>query len=392
MPNLCRWMKFCLGSKNGLDPAPTRRRVILMPLLLAASVTVSGCQPETPVQLAFLGSFSGKGADLGESGRNGALLAIEDANANGGIAGRDVELLVYDDQQDPNTALRALETIAKQDIKLIIGPMTSSVAEAIYPALQRLELFAISPTVTASALHGQADRFFTIASPTQRNSQVSANKLYQQGARRVAIIYDTNNRAFSQDWADHYRQYFTAVGGKVVALLAYDGSQSGSFGHLIEQAKRAEADSLMLVSGAVDTVRLVQLARKEGDPTWHIVASSWAATEHLIQLGGRSVEGVWMTQFFNREHQAARYRDFSVRYQQRFRQDPGFASVTAYDATQAIIQALRQKSPQQTLDHALLHTGPYTGLQAEWTFDRHGDANRPTFLTIVKNGRFELFP
>lgn len=99
-----------------------------------------------------------------------------------------------------------------------------------------------------------------------------------------------------------------------------------------------------------------------------------------------------MTQFFNREHQAARYRDFSVRYQQRFRQDPGFASVTAYDATQAIIQALRKKSPQQTTDYALLHGGPYTGLQAEWTFDRHGDANRPTFLTIIKNGRFELFP
>lgn len=97
-----------------------------------------------------------------------------------------------------------------------------------------------------------------------------------------------------------------------------------------------------------------------------------------------------MTQFFNREHQAARYRDFSVRYQQRFREDPGFASVTAYDATQAIIQALRQKSPQQTLDHALLNVGPYAGLQAEWAFDRNGDANRPTFFTIIKDGRFEL--
>jgi branched-chain amino acid transport system substrate-binding protein len=134
-------------------------------------------------------------------------------------------------------------------------------------------------------------------------------------------------------------------------------------------------------------VRLAQLLRNLGQ-TQPVTATTWAATEHLIQLGGRTVEGITLTQFFNRDDVSPRYRSFASAFTSRFNQEPGFASVAAYDATRAVIAALARSDKAQTLKSALIAGGPYAGLQVNWSFDRNGDAQRATYITVVKNGRF----
>ncbi len=136
-------------------------------------------------------------------------------------------------------------------------------------------------------------------------------------------------------------------------------------------------------------MRLVQLSRNLGlhQP---VTTSTWAATEHLIQLGGRTVEGITVAQFFNRDDASPRYRAFAAAYRARFKQEPGFASVAAYDATKAVLTALAKVGRDQSLKQALLAAGPYEGLQDRWSFDRNGDARRQTHITVVRNGRFVL--
>jgi branched-chain amino acid transport system substrate-binding protein len=58
-----------------------------------------GCAPPEPLKIGYLGGLSGRVADLGEAGRSGALLAVEEINGLGGVNGRKVELIVQDAQQ-----------------------------------------------------------------------------------------------------------------------------------------------------------------------------------------------------------------------------------------------------------------------------------------------------
>ncbi len=352
-------------------------------------LTLAACAPPAPVKLGFLGGLSGRVADLGEAGRNGALLAVEEANAAGGVNGRKIELLIHDDEQQAAAAIKATEALVAARVEAIIGPMTSSMGEAILPVAKRAGMVVVSPTITSSLLAGRDDLLFMVASSMEASTGRSAAFEYARGVRRAAIVYDLSNRVFSADWAEHFRRNFTALGGAVVAEASFMSGDDASYTEAIRKIAVAKPDSFHFVASAVDSVRLTQLARNLGlkQP---VTSSTWAATEHLIELGGRTVEGIALTQFFNRDDASPRYRAFAAAYTARFKQQPGFASVAAYDATRAILTALAKARKGQPLKQALLAAGPYEGLQDRWNFDGNGDARRRTYITVVRNGRFVL--
>lgn len=347
------------------------------------------CSPQEPVKLGFLGGLSGRVADLGEAGRSGALLAVEEANAAGGMNGRKIILLADDDAQNAETAIKAVERMLATPVDAIIGPMTSSMAEAILPLINRSGVVVVSPTITVSALSGIDDTLFKVAPSVGVNTQRSASHLFALGTRRMAIVYDLNNRAYTEDWAKHYRRDFTALGGAVVAEASFTSGADESYGKAMRKLAAAKPDALLFIANAVDTVRLTQLSRNLG-MTQRWTSSTWAATENLMQLGGRTVEGMTMTQFFNRDDTSPRYLAFAEAFRARFKQEPGFASLAGYDATRATLQALSRVGKEQTLKQALLTAGPYEGLQERWNFNRYGDAERQTYLTVVRNGRFVI--
>ena len=126
----------------------------MLALLLLA---LTACAPPQPVKLGFLGGLSGRVADLGEAGRHGVLLAVDEANAAGGVNARKVELLIKDDEQQAAAAIKAIEELVAARVDAVIGPMTSSMGEAVLPVASRAGLVVVSPTVTFSLLAGRDD-------------------------------------------------------------------------------------------------------------------------------------------------------------------------------------------------------------------------------------------
>lgn len=351
-------------------------------------LVLAGCAPPPPLKLGFLAGLSGRGADLGTAGRNGALLAVDEANARGGIHGRPVELVVRDNEQDAAAITAALEYLAADGVVAIIGPLLSSVAQTAVPVADKLGLIMVSPSVTASEFANKDDLFFRVASTTRDNTRRSAEAQYARGLRRIAIAYDLSNRAYTTDWRNEFRQAFEQLGGQIVAAVEFTSGQDAGYADVVRQLGQTRPDGLLLIANAVDTVHLIRQARNQG-LAQPMIGVTWAATEQLLELGGRTIEGFHVTQFFNREDSSPRYVAFRAAYRARFRQEPGFVSVVSYDATQATLEALTRQG-KQSLKQALLTSGPYQGLQEQWNFDRFGDAGRRAFVTEVRNGRFVL--
>lgn len=358
----------------------------LAALLLCCGL-LAACAPREPVKLGFLGGLSGRVADLGEAGRDGTQLAVEEANATGGINGRPIELFIEDDGQDAQKALSAIDKLAGIKVVAVIGPMTSAMAVAVLEPSAQAGLLLVSPTVTASTLSDRDDNLFKVVSSTRAHARLSAESVFALGQRRIACIYDTNNAAYTKDWLEQFRAAFEARGGVVSAVETFTSGVDASYSAAVHALKPAAADSLHFIANATDTVRLLQLSRAAG-LTQPASAATWAATEQLIELGGRWVENLYLTQYFDRDDLSPRYVKFRDLYRGRFRQEPGFASIAAYDATRAVIEALRKQAPRHSLKSALLSSGPYEGIQGQWNFDRSGDANRSAWMTVVRNGRF----
>jgi branched-chain amino acid transport system substrate-binding protein len=356
------------------------------PWVFALLLTLAACAPPEPLKLGFLAGLSGRGADLGTAGRNGALLAVDEFNAQGGIHGRPVELLVRDNEQSAEATAAAVERLAADGVVAVIGPLLSTVAQTAVPVADKLGLVMVSPSVTASEFANKDDLFFRVASTTQDNTRRSAEAQYARGLRRIAIAYDLTNRAYTTDWGNEFRQAFEQLGGQIVATVEFTSGQDTGYADVVRQLGQARPDGLLLIANAVDTVHLIRQARNQG-LAQPVIGVTWAATEQLLELGGRTIEGFHVTQFFNRDDVSPRYVAFREAYRARFRQEPGFVSVVSYDATRATLEALTRRG-KQPLKQALLTSGPYQGLQDEWNFDRFGDARRRAYVTEVRNGRF----
>ena len=129
-------------------------RAALLVLLLA---TLAACSPPEPLRIGFIGGLSGRVADLGEAGRNGAQIAVEEFNRAGGINGLAVELIVRDDGQSPEKAIAAMNDLVDMRVAAIVGPMTSAMADVVLPIAQRSGIVLVSPTVTARKFFGLDD-------------------------------------------------------------------------------------------------------------------------------------------------------------------------------------------------------------------------------------------
>lgn len=361
-------------------------RIMVLYFLLAA---LTACNKDESVKVGFIGGVSGRFADLGTAGRNGAILAVEWRNAAGGVKGSTAELIVRDDKQDNITALDALKALDTAGVAIIIGPMTSSVASAIIPAAEKAGIVLISGTATSAELSGKDDIFFRVVSSTHVYGRIMADYQHtHMKLRRTAVIADLANREYTLSWAAEYSKAFKESGGELLVSMEYDSRQQTDYGALAQALLSKKPDVVTLVCNTVDAGMFVQKLRQL-DSNVQIAGSNWAGTERLIELGGQHAEGMIVEQYFDRHDRSTEYLKFRNAYRQRFGQEPGYASVASFDAANVALDALEETRERRRIKDVILKRREFSALQGRIVFDANGEAPRPQFMNRIHNAQFE---
>lgn len=367
---------------------PTTCLWIVCLIVAGLPAIFTACGESEPIKLGFVAGLTGRVADLGVGGRNGASLAVEEINQAGGINGRRIELIVRDDKQKPEAAQQAVRDLLSQKVEAIIGPMTSSMAMVMVPLVNNTKTVMVSPTVTTTNLVGRDDNFLRIISTTKdyatKNARYQVNEL---GRRSAAAIYDLSNRAYTQSWLDNFRTEFERLGGVILKVKSFSSGEDTVFFEATRDLLSVDPELVLIVANAVDAALITQQVRKLNDRV-SIAMSEWASTERYIELAGAAAEGVHVAQFLDRNIKTTRYRKFNAAYQERFGQMPGFAGLAGYDATLVVLDALAIRKPGQSLKDTIIAKKIFQGVQQPITIDRYGDAKRKTFLTIVRNNQY----
>lgn len=353
-----------------------------------AALALAACSPPEPVRIGFIGGLSGRVADLGEGGRNGALLAVEEKNQAGGIGGRKIELLVRDDAQSPEQAELATRELVAAGVVAIIGPMTSAMAGSVLKVAEPAGIVVVSPTVTARDFAERDDVFFTVTPNTTMEARMGGEYHLRQKIRRVVAIADHANDVYTRSWLDDFEKTLRAGGGEV-SEVAFRSSENVDYVAIVSQVLAQKPDAVLLLASAVDTGRLAQQIRRH-DKRLPMLTAMWAGTEKLMEMGGSAVEGMTLHQYFDRLSKAPRYLDFHARYSVRYLQAPGFPGVAGYDAAQSILESLERRREGMSLKEALLKTGPFSGIQGEVSFNAAGDSERRPTISVVRQGQFVM--
>lgn len=358
-------------------------------LLLAITLLASGCSRKEPVMIGFVGGLTGRGADLGIGGVNGVTLAVEQANLAGGINGSPLQLLVKNDEQNPEVAVREVKSLIASDVKIVIGPMTSSMAAAVVPVVNASRTILVSPTVTSTDFSGKDDNFLRVCGSLDtyaaKNARYQSEKL---GKRRAAIMYDLSNSSYSERWLQAFQNAFEENGGKVVATFAFISEKDKIFFAKAREILAANPDLVVIVANSVDASSITQQLRKL-NPKIPISLAEWSYTDRFMELTGRYAEGVYVSQFIDLNSSAPAYLSFRSDYNKRFGRMPSFPALTSYEAAVIAIEALRKQSAdRRTAKEIILSTGKFKGVQETIEIDRFGDAHKPTHLSVIRDGKF----
>ncbi|EXI68374.1 MAG: Leucine-, isoleucine-, valine-, threonine-, and alanine-binding protein precursor [Candidatus Accumulibacter adjunctus] len=350
---------------------------------------LAGCAPSEPIRIGFVGGTSGRVADLGIAGRDAVLLAVELRNQAGGIGGRKVELLIRDDRQEPEAAQKALRDLIAEGVVAIVGPMTSTMAMAMVAMANEARIPLLSPTASTDELSGLDDHFFRLNASTRENaSRIAQYHLRQRATGRLAVAYDLRNEAYAKAWLNSFSATYVQGGGELVTNPI--GFAAGGEAALLPVAQAllaTAADGVLIVANSMDTAMLCQQLRKL-DPRIPIVTSEWAATERLLELGGKAVEGVIVAQNFDRNSSEPRYRQFHHSYRERFHREPGFGGVIAFDAANVLLDALAYRQEGRSVKETILAIRRFDGVQEPLVFNEFGEVTRGLFITVVRGGGF----
>ncbi len=121
-----------------------------------------------------------------------------------------------------------------------------------------------------------------------------------------------------------------------------------------------------------------------------LYATGWSYADDLLQMGGKSVEGLTIIQSADQESQSPEYLEFARLYTERFREPPTFPALHAYNATRLLVFAMAKADADGArIKDALLALPPTTTAQGVVAFDRFGDLRDPELhLAVISNGTY----
>jgi branched-chain amino acid transport system substrate-binding protein len=346
-----------------------------------------------PLRIGYVGSISGKYAAMGTSARNGALLAAEEINENGGVLGRPLELVVMDDGGDPARTEEVFQALYAQGLDIIIGPFTTASATRILSYVNQNGILTIGPATAGENLAKQDDFFIKIFPSTKTFGQKIGELAVQMGLTKMAVMTDHRNKKFGDTMIEGFLPVFERDGRTVTGQVEFFSAANISHADLAEVALKGSPEGVFIISSPIDTALLAQNLKRT-DPDVLLFTAPWAIAKELIENGGGAVEGLRFYAPYVSESKAPGYQAFVQVYKNRFSDAHTHVSVFNYEAVKLLAKGLENASSEAPIDvkTALLALDNFDGLQTDFRLDGNGDAGRPLFLHHIQDRKFTPLP
>ncbi|HMK73705.1 MAG TPA: ABC transporter substrate-binding protein [Myxococcaceae bacterium] len=342
-----------------------------------------------PLRVGLVGALTGGEAALGRVLRDGALLAIEQANADGGVAGRRLELVSYDSQGRPEEAASATVRLVTVDgVTFIVGGDTSSSTLAMAPVAARGEVPLVAPAATNPRVTREGGPYvFRVCFVDSFQGGALAAFAKERGMDRVAMLTDLRSD-YSMGLADAFRQRFQSLGGTVVGTETY-GQGDSDFRAQLTRIKGLRPDALFVPGYYGDAAAIARQARQLGLTIPLLGGDGWDSVAELVSLGGESLEGSEFTTHFSADNPAGAVQGFLKDFQARFGRPPESGAALAYDAARVGIAALRRTGGKggPALRDALAATAGFPGATGRITLGPERDAVKPAVVLGIRGGR-----
>lgn len=250
---------------------------------------------DTEIRLGMVNAQSGAASGLGQGMRAGALAVFDEVNAQGGIYGRQIKLLVNDDAYDPNKAIDAtLRMIDEQKVFALFGYVGTPTANAVLPIVKDTKTPLIGLFTGAMTLRKPViPEVINIRASYDDELEVLVERfITDKGARRFAVFYQDDS--FGLAVLAGTERALKRRGMEVIAKAAFQRGTTavmGGLGALIESSP----DVVIMVGTYAPVAAFIKSAKAEGLKA-NLATVSFVGTDNLVQLVGVDGDGVVISQ------------------------------------------------------------------------------------------------
>ncbi len=326
-----------------------RREALKKGLFLTCLVAVAllafgafSCAKKTEeIRVGEFGSLTGTTATFGISTKNAIDLAIDEANAAGGIDGKMIKVIVEDDQSKPEEAATAVRKLVEQDrVIAVLGEVSSSRSLAGAPICQNAKVPMITPSSTNPKVTQVGEYIFRVCFTDPFQGMVAAVFAYDSlGARDAAILRDIRND-YSVGLADFFIETFTSRGGRIVADESYSEGDIDFKAQLT--AIKAKSPHVIFVPGYYTEVGLIaRQARELGIERPLLGGDGWVS-DRLIEIGGEALNNCYFVNPYWEKDPDPAVQSFVKSYKERFGANPDGMAALAYDAGRFLVAGLKK--------------------------------------------------
>jgi branched-chain amino acid transport system substrate-binding protein len=376
------------------------KRIFALVLALALLIPAAALAQET-VKIGVIAPETGGVSVYGLAVRDGVILYTDEFNAEGGINGKPVELIVYDDKGDAIEALNAYNRLVYDDqVVAIIGPVTST------PTFGVAEVSAENgvPAITASATHPDVttygDNFFRACfeDPFQGRTiaRFAANEL---GVKTAAIIYNTGD-AYSVGLLESFSEAAEEAGLEIVATEGYAAGDVDFKAQLTNIAGKAP-EALFIPDYYNTAYMIASQARELGLSATFLGVDG---TDGVLTIEGADTS-VFEGMYFPNHYAADDPTDIVVNFRKNFEDAYGIApnafAALGYDSAKILYAALANvenagtelgataESYAATIEQ--MKATDLTGLTGRITFDENNNPIKEVSIIKIENAQYNFF-
>jgi len=362
--------------------------IVLLVLFMPFTALGAGAQG-APIKIGVPVPLSGGNAKMGNDISQAATLAVEEWNAKGGVLGRKLEIVAFDDACDAQQSVTAAHKLVDGGVVAVAGGYCSSAA---IPASAVYHDAGVAFVADASSNPKLTDQGFenvfrVIGRDDQQGPYAAGFMMNTLKAKKIAIIHD--NTLYAKGLADATK---AALEGKPgVQVVFFDAVTPGEkdFSAVLTKVKSLSPD-VTYYTGYYPEGGLIAKQFKDLGVPGKFMAGDANNDPTFISEAGPASEGVYVTSTPLPQDQSSA-KSFIDRYKKRWNQDPGPYSALEYDAVNVVINAIKQSgsTDRAAIIKAITGTKNYQGATGAINFDKKGDRTSVLYITyIIKGGKF----
>ena len=348
-------------------------------------VTSSSARASEDILIAMVTAKTGEAGRSNAISFQGARFAVDVINASGGVLGRPVRLLEYDNLGTPEGSADAGRMAVRDGAVAVVGCNWSSHSLALADVLQRARIPMISHMSTNESVTRVGDCIFRLCFTDAFQGGGLARFAREKLDARTAVVLVDVSRTYSRGLAKAFSRAFERGGGRVIWRGEYEG-ESLNADFLLRETARRGPDVMFVPGGYADATALfgrvgeyrIKSALMSGD----------GIGMRLYESIGREAEGIYFSSHWSRCVETPESREFVSSYGKMFGPLPGCSLVLAYDSVMLLADAIRRAGtddPEQ-IRKALAATSGFRGVTGVIRFNEHGDPVKPLVINRLKFG------